>query len=333
MATPTTAHPVASTPNVPSDVSPLMKVLAVGGALLGGPAVAYYFLKPKSPYKRDFEKEKVYVYQYPRTPVIPSLSARCLTLETYLRMMKIKYENCVKNPWLRSSKEDCPPFVELNGQEISDSKTILKKLAEKLKIDEQSATADLKVKEVEIEKCLQDLIWCSHHFRYKGKNCRDLFSEQIGGKLAASIPIVPHCRRIMVQMMFDGDPAYRFGCRNSIAAKVENHMKEKIGQYFKTMNLLATDANVLSLAKKHLLSLSDVLGSKKWFLAETVTSIDAKVFGVIGQIIYVPLGNPLEKMIFVECSNLVAFCENIRLTFWPDWAEILQTGKMDTKML
>jgi len=45
-----------------------------------------------SVHKQDFEKDVVYLYQFPRSPTIPSLSAYCLKVETFLRMAGIKYE-------------------------------------------------------------------------------------------------------------------------------------------------------------------------------------------------------------------------------------------------
>ena len=45
-----------------------------------------------SVHKQDFEKDVVYLYQFPRTPTIASVSAFCLKVETYLRVAGIKYE-------------------------------------------------------------------------------------------------------------------------------------------------------------------------------------------------------------------------------------------------
>lgn len=51
-------------------------------------------LAPPKPvvYKTDFEKDVVYLYQFSRTPVLPSISPFCLKVESYLRMAGIKYE-------------------------------------------------------------------------------------------------------------------------------------------------------------------------------------------------------------------------------------------------
>lgn len=42
--------------------------------------------------KQSFEKDVVYLYQFSRTPVIPSMSPYCLKVETWLRLAGLKYE-------------------------------------------------------------------------------------------------------------------------------------------------------------------------------------------------------------------------------------------------
>ena len=49
-----------------------------------------------SVHKQDFEKDVVYLYQFPRTPTIASVSAFCLKVETYLRVAGIKYEVSIR---------------------------------------------------------------------------------------------------------------------------------------------------------------------------------------------------------------------------------------------
>lgn len=52
--------------------------------------------KPAEPklnvHKTDFEKDIVYLYQFSRTPLLPSLSPYCLKVETWLRLAGLKYE-------------------------------------------------------------------------------------------------------------------------------------------------------------------------------------------------------------------------------------------------
>lgn len=43
-------------------------------------------------HKANFDKDTVYLYQFSRTPLLPSLSPYCLKVETWLRLASLKYE-------------------------------------------------------------------------------------------------------------------------------------------------------------------------------------------------------------------------------------------------
>lgn len=43
-------------------------------------------------HKANFEKDVVYLYQFTRTPMLPSISPFCLKVETWLRLAGLKYE-------------------------------------------------------------------------------------------------------------------------------------------------------------------------------------------------------------------------------------------------
>lgn len=43
-------------------------------------------------HKADYEKDIIYLYQFSRTPLLPSLSPYCLKVETWLRLAGLKYE-------------------------------------------------------------------------------------------------------------------------------------------------------------------------------------------------------------------------------------------------
>lgn len=48
--------------------------------------------KPITVHKPAFEKDVVYLYQFSRTPLLPSISPYCLKVETWLRLNDVKYE-------------------------------------------------------------------------------------------------------------------------------------------------------------------------------------------------------------------------------------------------
>lgn len=57
------------------------------------PAAPAKVVAPKiTVHKADFEKDIIYLYQFSRTPFLPSLSPYCLKVETWLRLAGLKYE-------------------------------------------------------------------------------------------------------------------------------------------------------------------------------------------------------------------------------------------------
>lgn len=50
-----------------------------------------------SVHKTNFEKDVIYLYQFSRTPLLPSLSPYCLKVETWLRLAGLKYEVSTQN--------------------------------------------------------------------------------------------------------------------------------------------------------------------------------------------------------------------------------------------
>ncbi|XP_055693138.1 failed axon connections-like [Lutzomyia longipalpis] len=95
--------------------------------------------KPEPPvkynvHKTNFDKDVVYLYQFSRTPLLPSLSPYCLKVETWLRLAGLKYENVDHKTKFRS-KKGLLPFIELNGEEIADSAIIIKELTQKFNQD------------------------------------------------------------------------------------------------------------------------------------------------------------------------------------------------------
>ncbi|KAI6187300.1 hypothetical protein M3Y98_00227800 [Aphelenchoides besseyi] len=82
----------------------------------------------QSPIIRDWQKDCVYLIQFPRARCCPSISPYCLKLETWLRMADIAYHN-VGNEFKFLSHRGQVPFVELNGRQIADTNFIMAELS------------------------------------------------------------------------------------------------------------------------------------------------------------------------------------------------------------
>ena len=81
--------------------------------------------------KPDFEKDIVYLVQFPISPTIRTISPFALKLETYLRLKKVPYEPVYS---FKFSKKGQIPYIELNGEQIADSNIIIQELEKRGKI-------------------------------------------------------------------------------------------------------------------------------------------------------------------------------------------------------
>ncbi|XP_071154836.1 failed axon connections homolog [Mytilus edulis] len=93
--------------------------------------VAWKKLISKAP-KKNYPPDTVILHQIGRGPYAPSMTPYAIKLETYLRMANIPYENVHS---YTKSKKGKFPWIEYNGEEISDSEFCIEYLNDKLGID------------------------------------------------------------------------------------------------------------------------------------------------------------------------------------------------------
>jgi glutathione S-transferase len=258
-----------------------------------------------SVHKKDFEKDIVYLYQFPRCPKLPNISPKCLKVETWLKLHGIKYENVNHNSKLRS-KRGLLPFVELNGEEICDSELILKSLA---KTYNKELDAALNQEQKNIQHAMLTMVDNHLHGAFMYWAARNSDNLLNGYKLNLQQLMGLKLPNACLNFMFK----YNY-CRKGLA-------KAKAAG-FKGL----TPEEVEAEGKKDLQVLKEMLGEQQFFFGEEPHTLDLVAFCHIAQILNIEdkVICPLRDYINEECKSIVDFYERMKERSWGEhWDEAI----------
>lgn len=254
-------------------------------------------------HKANFEKDVVYLYQFTRTPLLPSLSPYCLKVETWLRLAGLKYENVDHKLKLRSKKGQLP-FVEVNGEEIADSAIIIKELAQRYEKDLDSAlTLEQRlISHAMISMLENHLIWVLLSWRSKNpelmiKGYKVNLQHALGSRLPNAV----------LNFLFK----FQFGRKGAKKVKAQGlgvHKPEEIEEF----------------GKQDLKVLSELLADKPFFFGDEPTTLDCVAFSVLAQVHYISddVKYALKEFMQENCPNLVGHVSRIKERCFPDWDDI-----------
>merc|ERR1719189_555284 len=250
--------------------------------------------EPKAPvmHTKNWEEGKVYLYQSSRTPLIPSIYPQELKLETFMKLHGVPYEN-VDHKANLTSKKGSLPFVELNGEEISEG--VLPKIAEKF---EKTMSAHLTAEQKTVEHAMLTMVeshlyWAIMHWRTLSvDNTLKAYKIHLPTFMASKIT-----------------PALLRLCFKSQDCK---KMQKKV----KSMEL----NDVEELGKNDMQVLSQMLGEKDYLFGAEPALLDLTVFGVLSQLTSVDPDYPcpLRDYLTTETPNLAALLTRLRERVWAD---------------
>ncbi|XP_059608978.1 failed axon connections isoform X1 [Phlebotomus argentipes] len=267
--------------------------------------------KPEPPvkysvHKANFDKDVVYLYQFSRTPLLPSLSPYCLKVETWLRLAALKYENVDHKTKFRS-KKGLLPFIELNGEEVADSAIIIKELTQKFNQDidagltqEQKNIAHATVSMIE-----NHLVWVLFWWRTK-------FPELVlkGYKVNLQHALGTRIPNGILNFFFKFSYGRKWfqGSKKVKAQGMGVHKPEEIEEF----------------GKHDLKVLSDMLADKPFFFGDEPTTLDVVSFAVLSQLHFISkdVNLPLRDFMSASCPNLVGHVSRMKERCFPDWDEI-----------
>ncbi|XP_037074106.1 failed axon connections-like [Pollicipes pollicipes] len=263
-------------------------------------------------HKPDFEKDVVYLFQFSRTPVLPSISPFCLKMETFLRVAGIKYENVDHRMKLRSKKGQLP-FVEMNGEEISDSSFIIKELSTKFEKDlDAPLTAEQKnLSHAMISMIENHLHWIVGWWRSK-----------VPTRMLAGY-------KLDLQRMFQTKlPTALLNFGFKLRAKNKSKAVKAVGLG------VHKPEEIEDMGKHDLKVLSDQLQDKPFFFGDEPTLLDIVAFANVAQLVFLDkeVECPLRAFIEESHTNLVGHANRIKERFFPDWEEMCQTLELNTHL-
>jgi len=230
----------------------------------------------------------IILHQFPPAAGLPNISPFSLKLETWLRIAGLEYQT-VSTPNPRSAPLGKLPYIELEGRKIADSALCIAALSEKFAIDldrhlsaEQRAVADAfgHLLEDHFYYALVYSRWIDPEYWPEAKR---IFFGALPPPLNRLVPVLA---RSQIRRDLHGQGLSR-------------HRPEQIYDF----------------AEQDLASVSAWLADKPYFMGDTVSSIDATVFGFLAQATLVRMASPLPA-IAANYPNLKAYCERLRTRYF-----------------
>lgn len=231
------------------------------------------------------------LYQFAPTWGIPNLGQFNVKVETYLRMTNTPYKVVETLP-LKGPKGKLP-FIEEDGQKISDSRFIIEHLKEKYG---DLLDKDLNVEQRSIMLAMQRLL--EEHLYWIGMYARWQTTDKNW--------------QITKKAIFSGLPPVL----RDIAAWVYKWMIIRKQIYGHGTGRHNAD-EVFHLGIIDLDAVSAFLADKPYFMGDKPTSLDASAFGILINTVHGPIESPV-KDYGVGKKNLVAYCDRMMKEFYPE---------------
>merc|ERR1712079_840905 len=262
--------------------------------------------KPKKPilHTKIWEEDKVYLYQSPRTPRIPSISPQELKLESWLKFHGILYEN-VDHKAKLFSKNGTLPFIEFNGEEVADT-AVIKTLADKFGKDMSAhLNQEQKIVEHAMMKMVENhLYWAIMHWRTSNvDNTVKAYKIHLPSFMGSKVPLG------LLNMHF----------KFNICKKTQKKVKSQ-GM-----------TNIEEMSKNDLTVLSNMLAEKEFMFGDDPSMLDMVVYSHLAQLIMVESEYPCPLRDFLQesCKNLVGLVNRMKDRCWGDHWELAIGDNMD----
>nr|AAU43724.1 cadmium-inducible lysosomal protein CDR-3 [Caenorhabditis elegans] len=251
-----------------------------------------FFKKPSirakpEPYKKDYNRGTVYLYQFKRTKKCPNLSPFCMKVEVLCRAYKVPYEICDEK--LIWSRNGTLPFIELNGEHIADTDLIEVRLREHFNIS--SLPKEKEAQSVAITRLADNHLF-SVLLRYKTSD-NDFYYTLLGNMGVPKI-LQPICLPFI---------------KAAFVKKAYERSTRAIGDFEQT--------DLDDILHRDLQTIQDYLGEQKFLFGDEVKAADAAVFGQLATVIY-PFRCKINDILENDFPQLLEYCERVRKEIYPN---------------
>ncbi|WP_250656384.1 glutathione S-transferase family protein [Alkalimarinus coralli] len=218
------------------------------------------------------------------------MSPFCLKLETWLRMVEIKYDiREVTDP--RKGPKGKLPFIRDDEVEVADTSLIIDYLKKQnsIQIDDHLSPADRAVA-LAFERMMDEhLYWAILYNRWVDDNwvkTKDAFFSTLPTLVRGIVPVVAQKN---IKNELDGHGMGR-------------HSRDEIYEF----------------ANRDLKAISDFLGDKPYLMGDKPSTVDATLYAFVCNIIDVPLRSPMKDYLH-KCHNLVKYNQRMGGQLFPEF--------------
>ena len=214
----------------------------------------------------------------------------CMKVDCYLRAVGLEFETRSGAHHLGKSPKHKLPYIEDDGQAIGDSGFIIEYLKDKYgdKLDAELSNEQQAVTRAFSKMLDENLYWCLVHSRWLGPAWESTKAEFFGS--------MPLPLRLIVPRL----------AQRSVIKTLHLH---GLGRH--------SDSEKLHIAEQDIKALSDYLGSKDYFLTDSVTTLDITVFAFMSELIVPQVTSELSD-VARKYDNLVQFVDRMKNRFYSN---------------
>lgn len=230
----------------------------------------------------------IIVHELPGAWGLPSVSPFCLKLQTWLRVAGVSYTTVVDATPFRAPKGKLP-YIEHDGRRIADSGFIIEYLSERFgPVPDARLTPSERAIGLAMRRLVEEnLYWVMVYDRWVVEENWRVFRDVVLGGVPA--PLRPLIGPI---------------ARRGVKAQLKGH----------GIGIHSAD-EVHAIGRRDVGALADFLAEKPFFFGESATELDAVAYGLLANVMEVPLASPVKDYARSR-ANLVEFVARMRSRYY-----------------